>query len=90
MRLAFLIVLGFSGLIHLTDPRNNKPHATGPHPETERAAARAPQVRDWDWNEDRRVSEANNWIWTGADLGEGFKQAGTTGKPLMVVLRCPP
>ena len=47
-------------------------------------------AQDWDWKEDRRVAEANGWIWTGADLSEGFKQAKSTGKPLMVVLRCPP
>ena len=53
-------------------------------------ASGALKAKDWDWKEDRRVAEANGWIWTGADLSEGFAQARNSGKPLMVVLRCPP
>jgi hypothetical protein len=38
--------------------------------------------------QDRRTAEANGWIYD--DFDAGVKQAKATGKPIMVVLRCPP
>ncbi len=42
----------------------------------------AGQGRDW------RLAEANGWIYN--DLDAGIQQARKQGRPLMVVLRCPP
>lgn len=75
---------------HSSNSPKKESHAAGQHPATKKAAAPAPRTRDWDWQLDRRVAEENNWIWTGSDLSDGFKQAAATGKPLMVVVRCPP
>ena len=35
-----------------------------------------------------RLAAANGWIY--GDLGAGMAEAKQTGRPLMVVLRCPP
>ncbi|MDP6445414.1 MAG: hypothetical protein QGG36_27185 [Pirellulaceae bacterium] len=37
---------------------------------------------------DRRLAAANGWIYD--DFAKGLATAKQTGKPLMVVLRCPP
>ena len=37
---------------------------------------------------DRRQAEQNGWIYD--DFGAGVAKAKETGKPMMVVLRCPP
>lgn len=37
--------------------------------------------------EDRRIAERHNWIYD--DLDRGMNLAWKTGKPLMVVIRCP-
>ena len=37
---------------------------------------------------DRRVAQANGWIYD--DFAKGLAEAKKSGKPLMVVLRCPP
>jgi hypothetical protein len=37
---------------------------------------------------DRRVAEQHGWIYD--DFDAGLAQAKETGKPLFVVLRCPP
>ena len=38
--------------------------------------------------QDRRQAEENNWIYN--SLPKGFAEAKRTGKPLLVVIRCPP
>ena len=38
--------------------------------------------------DDRKIAEANHWIYD--DLETGLEQARTSGKPLMIVIRCPP
>lgn len=37
---------------------------------------------------DRRLAQNNGWIYD--DFEAGLKKAKSTGKPMMVVLRCPP
>ena len=37
---------------------------------------------------DRRRAEDNNWIYN--EHAKGFAEAKQTGKPLFVVIRCPP
>lgn len=37
---------------------------------------------------DRRVAEQNGWIYD--DFEYGIQEADRTGKPLLIVLRCPP
>ncbi len=37
--------------------------------------------------EDRELAEDHGWIYN--DMAKGFAQATKTGKPLLVVLRCP-
>lgn len=71
---------------HKKEQQHAKPHQT----EAKKKKKHVPRTREWDWKEDRKIAEANGWIWTGADLKEGFDQAKKNGKPLMVVLRCPP
>ena len=69
-----------------------KPHAENPHagkPEPVRKKRRGFN-RDWDWKQDRRIAEENGWIWTGAVFTDAFAKARETGKPLMIVIRCPP
>ena len=46
------------------------------------AAAQRPSL-----DEDRRIAETHHWIYD--DLDKGVNAARTTGKPLMVVIRCP-
>jgi hypothetical protein len=41
-----------------------------------------------DLAEDRKVAEANGWIYD--DLSQGIDAARQSGKPLLVALRCPP
>lgn len=37
---------------------------------------------------DRKQAEDNNWVYN--NLAKGFAEAKRTGKPLFVVIRCPP
>jgi len=37
---------------------------------------------------DRRQAEENNWVYN--SLSKGFAEAKRTGKPMFVVIRCPP
>ena len=39
-------------------------------------------------NDDRKIAEANRWIYD--DLDKGIERARAATKPLMVVIRCPP
>jgi len=41
-----------------------------------------------DQPQDRRQAEVNHWLYN--DLPKGFAEAKRTGKPLFVVIRCPP
>ena len=41
-----------------------------------------------DQPQDRRQAEENNWVYN--SLPKGFAEAKRTGKPLFVVIRCPP
>ena len=41
-----------------------------------------------DQPQDRRQAEENNWVYD--NLPKGFAEAKRTGKPLFVVIRCPP
>jgi serine protease Do len=41
-----------------------------------------------DQPKDRRQAEENHWVYN--DLAKGFAEAKRTGKPLFVVIRCPP
>lgn len=45
-------------------------------------------LRDFPPPWDREAAHANGWIYD--DLSAGLAEARETGKPLMVVLRCPP
>ena len=38
--------------------------------------------------DDRKIAEKNGWVYD--DLQKGITEAQRTGKPLMVVIRCPP
>ncbi len=44
--------------------------------------------QDDELGEDRKVAEANGWIYD--DLSRGIDVARQSGKPLLVALRCPP
>ena len=41
-----------------------------------------------DQSQDRRLAEEHGWVYN--DLSKGFAEAKRTGKPLFVVIRCPP
>ena len=41
-----------------------------------------------DQPDDRRLAEEHGWVYN--DLSKGFAEAKRTGKPLFVVIRCPP
>jgi hypothetical protein len=41
-----------------------------------------------DQSQDRRQAEENNWVYN--SLSKGFAEAKRTGKPMFVVIRCPP
>lgn len=51
------------------------------------ATAEAQHHHELDPN-DRKVAEANGWIYN--DLDVGLRVASELGKPLLVVIRCPP
>ena len=48
-------------------------------------ASGQPVQVDWD---DRMLAEKHGWIYN--NLAQGYATAKATGKPLMVVIRCPP
>ena len=53
------------------------------------AALRAAEDREVITREDRKIAEAGGpWVYN--DLDKGFEQAKQTGKPLLIVFRCPP
>jgi hypothetical protein len=41
-----------------------------------------------DQPQDRRQAEENNWVYN--SVSKGFAEAKRTGKPMFLVIRCPP